>query len=202
MFETEELGKNRARKLRKTIIGEIPARKKLMKSVGWRQKSDQCNEGACGSFSDHRGFPPCSSVNGLTGLHKMYWCRKDYYTLQTCDKTFLTVLLILVWIAEWGFQWSLRIWAQPGKPVPGSHLPTRHTRHLNRAQSKAPAGPAYAYFRTPSPFKHSYVVPTHNRRKPQLRPPPQRKEISTQVQDRALDQGKRNLKSWAVKRGD
>ena len=67
-----------------------------------------------------------------------------------------------------------RIWSQPGKAVPGSHLPTGHIGQLNRAQSKAAAGPMYSKFRTPSPSEHSHVVPKH-----QLRsyPPPQKKNF-------------------------
>ena len=66
-----------------------------------------------------------------------------------------------------------RIWSQPGKAVPGSHLPTGHIGQLNRAQSKASAGPMYSKFRTPSPAEHSHVVPKHQLRR---YPPPQKKK--------------------------
>ena len=66
-----------------------------------------------------------------------------------------------------------RIWSQPGKAVPGSHLPTGHIGQLNRAQSKASAGPMYSKFRTPSPSEHSHVVPKHQLRR--YPPPPQKK---------------------------
>ena len=62
-----------------------------------------------------------------------------------------------------------RIWSQPGKAVPGSHLPTGHIGQLNRAQSKASAGPMYSKFRTPSPSEHSHAVPKHQLR---ILPPP------------------------------
>ena len=66
-----------------------------------------------------------------------------------------------------------RIWSQPGKAVPGSHLPTGHIGQLNRAQSKASAGPMYSKFRTPSPSEHSHVVPKHQLRR---YPPPKKKK--------------------------
>ena len=58
-----------------------------------------------------------------------------------------------------------RIWSQPGRAVPGSHLPTGHIGQLNRAQSKASAGPMHSKFRTPSPSEHSHVVPKHQLRR-------------------------------------
>ena len=71
-----------------------------------------------------------------------------------------------------------RIWSQPGKAVPGSHLPTGHIGQLNRAQSKASAGPMYSKFRTPSPSEHSHVVPKHQlRRYPPPPPPPKKKNF-------------------------
>ena len=67
-----------------------------------------------------------------------------------------------------------RIWSQPGKAVPGSHLPTGHIGQLNRARSKASAGLMYSKFRTPSPSEHSRVVPKHQLRR--YPPPPPKKE--------------------------
>ena len=67
-----------------------------------------------------------------------------------------------------------RIWSQPGKAVPGSHLPTGHIGQFNRAQSKASAGPMYLKFRTPSPSEHSHVVPKHQLRR--YPPPPKKKK--------------------------
>ena len=60
---------------------------------------------------------------------------------------------------------------QPGKAVPGSHLPTGHIGQLNQAQSKASARPMYSKFRTPSPSEDSHVVPKHQLRR---YPPPPR----------------------------
>ena len=67
-----------------------------------------------------------------------------------------------------------RIWSQPGKAVPGSHLPTGHIGQLNRAQSKASAGPMYSKFRTPSPSEHFHVVPKHQLRRLPPPPPPKK----------------------------
>ena len=77
-------------------------------------------------------------------------------------------------VGKWYSSDHSRIWSQPGKAVPGSHLPTGHIGQLNRAQSKALAGLMYSKFRTPSPSEHSHVVPKHQLRR---YPPPQKKKI-------------------------
>ena len=64
---------------------------RFLVSVGWRQKSDQCNRHASGSFSGHSGFRPGSSVASPMSslfLRSVRFCKPVRPLMSPCESRY------------------------------------------------------------------------------------------------------------------